>query len=169
MSDRKLFFALWPDDRQRDRLRDAINSVARDVEGKAVDRRNWHITLAYIGLLNDEYVYELQERARNIQVEPFRLSFDRLEYWPRPKLAVLSAATVPAELQALVESLNTVFHNVRETPYDRTYRPHVTVSRSARPFSTERLAQRESSDWSGFELMESISEPGGVRYVPLKQ
>ena len=34
---------------------------------------------------------------------------------------------------------------------------------------TERLAQRVTTEWSGFELMESISSPSGVRYVPLKQ
>ena len=30
-------------------MRDFISPVARLVEGRAVDRRNWHITLAYIG------------------------------------------------------------------------------------------------------------------------
>ena len=49
MSTKRVFFALWPDARQRDRLRDVINSVARNVEGRAVDRRDWHITLAWLG------------------------------------------------------------------------------------------------------------------------
>jgi 2'-5' RNA ligase len=166
---RKLFFALWPDNRQRDRLRDVINSVAREVEGKAVDRRNWHVTLAFVGDLPDTRIPELLSRAAEIQVEPFRLSFDRLEFWPRPKLACLTAATVPTELQALVASLDSLLLDFGVSPEERTYRPHITVSRSARSFVTERLAQRTSTDWSGFELIESIADPRNICYMPVKQ
>ena len=169
MNTRRLFFALWPDNRQRDRLRDVINSVAKTVEGKAVDRRNWHITLAFIGEFPENRVPYLIERAAQIKVEPFRLSFDRLEFWPRPKVASLCAATVPPELQAIVEALNRVLLDLGLKPEDRTYRPHITVARNARPFPTERLAQRSITEWSGIELVESVPVPGGVHYVPLKQ
>jgi 2'-5' RNA ligase len=169
VSTRRLFFALWPDNRQRDRLRDVINSVAKTVEGKPVDRRNWHITLPYIGQFDERQIPDLRELTGQIQVEPFRLVFDRLEYWARPKVACLAAATVPAELERLVSSLNDVLRLVGVTPEDRTYRPHITVSRNARAFTTERLAQRTTTEWSGFELIESVSGPGGATYVPLKQ
>ena len=169
MNTRRLFFALWPDNRQRDRLRDVINSVAKTVEGKAVDRRNWHITLVFIGEFPENRVPYLIERAAQIKVEPFRLSFDRLEFWPRPKVASLCAATVPPELQAIVDALNSVLLDLGLKPEDRTYRPHITVARNARPFPTERLAQRSITEWSGIELVESVPVPGGVHYVPLKQ
>ena len=169
MNTKRLFFALWPDNRQRDRLRDVINSVAKTVEGMAVDRRNWHITLSFIGEFPEDRVPYLFERAEQIQVEPFRLSFDRLEFWPRPKIASLCAATVPPELQALVDSLNGILLDLGLTPEDRTYRPHITVARNARSFTTERLAQRSLTEWSSFELVESVPVPRGVHYVPLKQ
>jgi len=41
--------------------------------------------------------------------------------------------------------------------------------RRARPFETQRLAQPAVVDWTGFELVESISQPGGATYRPLKQ
>lgn len=169
MSTKRLFFALWPDNRQRDRLRDVINSVAKTVEGRAVDRRNWHVTLPFIGHLDEKQIPDLQELAAQVQVEPFRLVFDRLEFWARPKVGCLAAATVPPELQQLVSSLNDVLQLVGVTPEDRTFRPHITVSRNARPFTTERLAQRATTEWSSFELVESVSGAGGVTYVPLKQ
>ena len=169
MSTKRLFFALWPDNRQRDQLRDVINSVAKTVEGRAVDRRNWHVTLPFIGQLDEQQIPDLQALASQIQVEPFRLVFDRLEFWARPKVACLAAATVPPELDNLVASLNDVLQLVGVTPEDRAYRPHITVSRNARSFTTERLTQRATTQWSGFELMESVSGAGGVTYVPLKQ
>ena len=169
MITRRLFFALWPDHRQRERLRDVVNSVAKTVEGQPVDRRNWHVTLAFIGAFPEHRIPLLLERAVEIRVEPFRLNFDRLEYWPRPRVASLTAATVPAELQALVDALNSVLRDAGIEPEERVYRPHITVVRRARAFTTERLAQRTSTEWSSFELMESVSGPGGVSYVPLKQ
>jgi 2'-5' RNA ligase len=169
MSTKRLFFALWPDHRQRERLRDVVGSVAKTVEGRVVDRRNWHVTLAFIGPFPENRVPYLLERAEAITVEPFRLNFDRLEYWPRPRVASLSAATVPDELQALVDSLNEVIADLGLKPEDRNYRPHITVVRNARSFVTERLTQRVQTKWSSFELMESVSGPGGVSYIPLKQ
>jgi 2'-5' RNA ligase len=169
MITKRLFFALWPDHRQRERLRDVVGSVAKTVEGRAVDRRNWHVTLAFIGPFPENRIPYLLERAAEIKVDPFRLNFDRLEYWPRPRVASLSAATVPDELQALVDALNGVISDLGLTPEDRNYRPHITVVRNARSFVTERLTQRVQTEWSSFELMESVSGPGGVSYIPLKQ
>ena len=169
MSNKRIFFALWPDDRQRERLRDVIGSVAKTVEGRAVDRRDWHVTLVFIGEFPATEVPALLERASQVRVEPFRLSFDRMEFWPRPKVACMVAATVPPELLSLVAALNVVVQDFGVVPEDRTYRPHITVARNARAFTTERLTQRATTEWSGFELVESVSGPGGATYRPLKQ
>ena len=169
MNTKRLFFALWPDHRQRDRLRDVVASVAKTVEGRAVDRRDWHVTLAFVGPFPESRVPYLLERAAQIEVEPFRLNFDRLEYWARPRVASLSAATVPPALQQLVDALNSVLLDLGLKPEDRNYRPHITVVRNARAFPTERLTQRVTTEWSSFELVESVPVPGGVNYVPLKQ
>ena len=169
MNTKRLFFALWPDHRQRERLRDTVGPVAKVVEGRAVDRRDWHVTLAYIGPFPENRVQYLLDRAAEIEVEPFRLNFDRLEYWPRPKVASLCAATVPPALQQLVDTLNAVIRDLGLQPEDRNYRPHITLVRSARAFTTERLTQRVTTEWSSFELVESVPVPGGVNYVPLKQ
>ena len=95
--------------------------------------------------------------------------FDRLEFWARPKVACLAAATVPAELEELIVSLNDVVRMVGVSPPDRTYRPHITVSRNARAFPTERLTQRVTTEWSSFEIMEAVRAPGSETYFPLKQ
>jgi len=169
METRRVFFALWPDDRQRDRLRDVINSVAKSVEGKAVDRRSWHITLAYLGEIPVTQLPDLLSRAAEISVDPFRLSFDRLEFWPRPKIACMVGTTVPSELEALIARLHSLIQDFGVAPEDRTYRPHITVVKNARSFTTERLTQRIATEWSRFELVESLAGPGEVRYRPLKQ
>ena len=104
-----------------------------------------------------------------IEFEPFRLSFDRLEFWARPRVASLTAATVPEELHRVVTALENVLQDEGVVKETRTYRPHITVARNARTFTTERLAQRTSIEWSGFELVESVPGRDGAFYRPLKQ
>lgn len=169
METKRLFFALWPDHRQREQLREAINSVAKTVEGHAVDRRNWHITLAWVGDFPADRVPLLLQRAAEIEFEPFRLTFDRLDFWARPRIASLTAATVPEELHDLVTALENLLQDEGVVTERRTYRPHITVSRNARTFETERLAQRISIEWSSFELVESVPGRGGAFYRPLNQ
>lgn len=169
MSTKRIFFALWPDDRQRDRLRDHISPLAKLVEGQVVYRGDWHVTTAFIGSFPEADIAGLLARAAQIPVEPFRLRFDRVEFWPRPKVASLVAPTVPPELQRLVDAQNALLADFGVPVEERTFRPHITVVRRARPFETQRLAQPAVVDWTGFELVESISQPGGATYRPLKQ
>ena len=169
MATKRLFFALWPDRRQRDRMRDFISPVAKLVEGKAVERSNWHITLVYIGDFPVDRIDELHAAKQAITVEPFRLRFDRLELWLRPKVAALVTPTIPPEMQRLVEALQDSVFAAGIEINQRTYRPHVTVATNARPFETLRLPQSAVIEWDSFELVESVSQPGGVTYRPVNQ
>jgi 2'-5' RNA ligase len=169
MSSKRLFFALWPTDRERDRLRDIISPMAKNIEGCATFSGNWHVTLAFVGEFPEEMIPALQLAASKIEVEPFRLRFDRVEHWSQPMVACLVGASLPAELEKLVGSLNEVLAQFDIAPDTYSFRPHVTVATRARMFETQRLAQPAVSEWSEFELVESISTPGNITYRPLKQ
>lgn len=169
MNTKRIFFALWPDHRQRERLRDFISPVAKFVEGRAVERSEWHVTLAYIGDLDVRFIPDVMESARAIPFEPFRLRFDRLEFWPRPKVAAVVPPRVPPAMEALVEQLNGLVLASGVEPQQRVYRPHITVARAARPFEAMKLAQHAEIEWTSFELMESITEHGRTFYRPISK
>ena len=95
MADRKLFYALWPSERQRETMRDIINPALSVVEGTAIDRRNWHITLVFIGDFAEQNIPELQASAAEIEPFDFRLRFDRISFWQRPKIATINPRNVP--------------------------------------------------------------------------
>jgi 2'-5' RNA ligase len=168
MADRRLFFALWLSDRQREMLRDALRPVLTSVEGDVVDRRNWHVTLVFIGGFPEEQIPFLQAAAGQIAREPVRLRFDRLEHWQRPKVASLMPRAVPAALEALVRSLEATLQAFDVKAEDRLYRPHITVARRARAFDTVQLTRSVDLEWDNFELVESVSAPSGVSYRPLR-
>jgi len=169
MSNKKLFLALWPDDRQRNTLRDTFRPLLTSIEGKMVDRRNWHVTLNFIGQFPEERIAGLLTELEQIEVQPFRLRFDRLSFYPRPRIACLEAVTVPDELKQLKQDLESMLLPYGVEPESLEYHPHITAVRSARPFPTIREARALELQWSDFELIESISMPGGVQYRPLKQ
>jgi 2'-5' RNA ligase len=169
MADRRLFFGLWPDERQRNLLRDPIQTVISSVEGAVVGRRNWHVTLVFIGNFPEEYLDQLLIKAKHIECEPFRLRLDKFVFWPRPKIACLQALTVPDELKKLKKRLETMVSAFDIDPEEHEYRPHLTAVRNARPFESMRLARPVELQWSGFELIESVPAVGGATYRPLKQ
>lgn len=169
MADRKLFFALWPSDRQRELLRDTLRPVMSSIEGDAVDRRNWHVTLVFIGGFPEEQIPFLQAAAGEIPLEPIRLRFDRVEYWQRARVGALMPLATPASLDNLVQSLQAKLRAFDIEPEERLYRPHITVARRARAFDTVQLTRPMDFEWQQFELVESTSGPGGVSYSPLKQ
>ena len=169
MSEKRLFFALWPDDRQRETLRNTISPVARQVEGHAVYRGNWHVTLVFIGDFPESRVPELFAATRDITVEPFRLRFDRLAFWQRPRIACLQAMSVPAALQTLVDDLNRALSVFELEPESGHFRPHITAVRRSRAFEPILLARPLELSFDDFELVESVSGRDGVQYHPLKQ
>jgi 2'-5' RNA ligase len=169
MNSKRLFFALWPTGRQRGQLQHFVAPVLRTLEGRAVEPKNWHVTLAFIGSFPENGIPMLQEEARAIVVSPFCVEFDALDYWPRPKIASLVARAVPAELQALVEQVNAVLFRAGVAVENRRYRPHITLVRKARPFKPRRFAQPLATKWASLALVESISKPGGVMYRPIDQ
>ena len=166
---RRLFFALWPTDRQREYMRETIKSAVSSIEGTASERRNWHVTLVFVGTLDEQRIPDLQNAVADIQCAPFRIRFDRLSYLARPKIACLEATRVPEELLALVSDISGAILALGIPPEERQYRPHITIARKARAFAPERLAQPLELNCSGFELVESVSSPRGVQYHPLKQ
>ncbi len=169
MADRTLFYALWPSERQRELMRDIINPALSEIEGAAVDRRNWHITLVYIGAFDEDNIPSLQASIKEIPRFDFRLRFDRITFWQRPKIASLNPRNTPDELVALVRALEDKLEPFGFVPNERVYRPHITLARRARTFPDVPLARPLDLDWSSFELVESVATTRGVQYHPLKQ
>jgi len=166
---RRLFFALWPDDRQREQLRDVLSPLIRQVEGRPVPRANWHVTLVFLGNIPELRVAELTRRAVMVETRPFRLRFDRLVFWPRPRIACLQAFTVPPPLERLVADLAGIGAHFGVELEHTTYRPHVTAVRAARPFEPVTLARPLDLSFSRFELVESVPGRGASAYRPLNQ
>lgn len=169
MANKRLFFALWPTEQQRVTMLDAIGPVQSGLGGRPNPRDNWHITLVFLGSVDEQLIPALCQATAGIPVRPFGLCLDRVSYWGRPKIACLEASHTPGELSGLVAAINSAIAQLGFEAEERRFRPHLTIARKVRPFKSRPLAQALELQWTDFELVESISVPGGVQYHPVKQ
>jgi 2'-5' RNA ligase len=88
----RLFFALWPEDTQREMLAHAVHEVVRASGGRPVPTHNLHITLAFLGSVPDGRIPELSSMARAVAagfprgVLPIAVRFDAVEHWRKAQI-----------------------------------------------------------------------------------
>lgn len=164
---RRLFFALWPDEAVRARLA-ALQAELPQVTGRWVHPEDLHITLQFLGPVEPGRQACIAEAARAVRGEPFELEIDRLDFWPRPRIAWAGPEGVPPALQRLVEQLARNLEACGFEPEKRPYRPHVTLLRKTTPAAAARLPEPIRWPVDHFVLVES--RPGGdpPHYRPLE-
>jgi 2'-5' RNA ligase len=160
---RRLFFALWPDEDTRA----AIAVLARErirMQARRVAADNLHITLAFPGNVTAGVQACLEEAAGRLTGAPFELAIDRLGYWPGPRIIWAAPAQTPRELWSLAAALRAVLAGCGLEPENRPYQTHITLARKAS--QTLPVTRIAPIPWSirQFSLVESVSEPAGVRY-----
>ena len=153
---RRVFFALWPDGETRHALVRATRSVVRRSGGRATPQDNLHVTLAFLGPVNEA----LLERVRRVPPLPspdFELVFDRLGFWRGSRALWVSPSRVP---KALIQLEANLWDRLVEMGFERErrpYRPHVTMARKAKGVDDD----VSPVSWLVSELALVESKPGG--------
>jgi RNA 2',3'-cyclic 3'-phosphodiesterase len=130
-----------------------------------IDPENYHLTLRFIGDIDDALARDIAGLLGRVQRRPFELRLDGLSSFggrkPRALVASVTAVTPLLELQAELE------------PEGRKYIPHVTLAR-LRDTSSWQVAdylsarghfRSASFEVSRFVLFSSRSSVGGGPYV----
>ena len=139
-----------------------------------IDPENYHLTLRFIGDVDDEIAHEIDWLLGRVRRKEFELRFDGLQSFGgrKPRAIVATVAPSPAvmELQAEHERL---MQRVGLDPEGRKYTPHVTLAR-LRDSSSFEVAEYLSAraafrtplfTVSRFVLFSSRASVGGGPYV----
>jgi 2'-5' RNA ligase len=110
---------------------EALDMLRGGVPGaRWIDRENYHLTLRFIGDVDDVAAREAADALAQIKRMSFDLHFDGLAAFGgrKPRAVVANVAPTPAllELQAEQERL---MRRVGLPPEPRKYTPHVTLAR----------------------------------------
>jgi 2'-5' RNA ligase len=165
-SRQRLFFALWPGDD----VRRALDKAGKSLLGKRVKRlpaANLHLTLAFAGSVTGSVRHCLESAAGNIQLVPFDLSINQCGHWRRPRIAWIGPTHTPPGLWALVGALRTTFEACGLQTDTRPYQPHVTLARKISRLEIHAPITPVSWSIRSFSLIESVTDPRGVRYQRL--
>jgi 2'-5' RNA ligase len=169
MSERRVFFALWPDASVRERL-DGIARLNQLPGTRPIKAANLHATLNFIGNLPEQRLSALIAAAGAVSAQRFVLELTMLEVWRRSAVLALCPETVPGALLQLHADLDRRLIEAGFETEKRAYRPHVTLARKARAkMSPWRLDSTLHWSVDAFSLVESVPVEGGVRYDVLQQ
>jgi len=127
-----------------------------------------HITLVFLGSVASEQRGCIERVADGIQVEPFTLFLDRVDYWEQPRIQCLGVSKTPAPLSMLVQRLQSGLMDCGFEPEKRVYKPHVTLSRKAK--KQQPISLKTPIEWpvSEFALAGSSTGKKPPRYQMIK-
>lgn len=126
----RVFFALWPDADTA-----AVIDQAADVlgcGGRRIKRERLHLTLAFIGLIEQSAISDLCYQAVAVPVPPFTLVLDRIGYFKKPQLLWLGSSSTPPELTELAAAVSGLSGASAGNAPASAFRPHVSLARRAK-------------------------------------
>lgn len=174
---RRLFFALWPDQRMQSALTDATRNIVDASDGRPVPPQNYHLTLAFLGSVPESKMALLQPIAANTAAT-FRtlagvdsahpridITLDNVELWRRAEILCAVSREAVAHGAALARTLQQALIDGGFSPdVTHEWRVHVTLARNVR--SRIRAAPITPLVWrfTGFALMQSQQSARGSEY-----
>jgi len=127
----RAFFALWPGEDERRLLHAQAVEVAARAAGRAIAIDKLHLTLLFLGEVDEDTAACLAEGAGRLDFEDFDLELAEAGSWRKAGVAWIAPAGLPAPLAKLQASLATMAAacGVRQEP--RAFIPHLTLARKA--------------------------------------
>jgi 2'-5' RNA ligase len=174
----RLFFALWPNDADRQVLVRNVAPIVASVGGRPTRTSNLHATLVFLGSVSDDQLPLVHSIASNVSAivstacEPIQLTFDRIEHWRKPQVVVATASRTPPAATALAEVLGRDLVSAGFTPDLKPFRAHITLARKIRRIvgvdaaniDSELTAPSTTLNFRDFSLVESRTVDGSSTY-----
>ena len=164
----RLFFALWPNARERSALA-AWQPVLHECGGGRLMRPDTlHTTLVFLGEVAEARLEALCLAAQEVEFRAFELELTTAHYWGHNHIVYAAPDALPPPLEALVSGLE---HRLRKHHFrfeERPYKPHVTLLRGA-DWSDAPLPALPAVQWrfAEFALVQSLRDERGARYEVL--
>lgn len=160
---RRLFFALWPNQATRRAVHRATFDSVRRAGGRPVPIENYHLTLAFLDAQPGSLLPAIREAAARVSPPAGALHLERFGYFPRPRVLWLGPERTPSDLQSFVHALWEELEPLGIARERRVFAAHLTLARKARRQAEARI-RPVAWHYEGFALIESVTDPCGARY-----
>lgn len=165
----RLFLALWPNEELRKHIKRNSKSLLRHGGGRPVALHNIHITLVFLGNVDQQQQACVEQVADGVQCPVFDLRLDKAGHWARPRVLWLGCEETPESLKQLVANLYQGIRHCGIQLDSRPYQAHLTLMRKVNRPPTDLTI--EPVDWSldRFVLVKSTTHPEGVKYEVIRE
>ncbi len=165
----RLFFALTPPPELAQAFNHMAVSDLQDCRGRPLRPDQIHLTLRFIGPVDNHTTACLSQAAESISLPRFELRFDILGYWSRPRVVWSMPSQIPATLSTLAAELEQICVHCGLAPEKRAYVPHLTLLRNARQGPA--IVTMSAQPWpvETFALIRSETLPQGAVYTELQR
>ena len=126
---RRLFFALWPNDQIRHSIVEQFKRLPKPLYGRVIQPRNLHITMHFVGSVNEDIQTCMQTAAAKVAAERFTCKLDCFGYFSRSKTLWLGSQDTPVELTDLHNELGAALADCGYSAEKRPFKPHITLIR----------------------------------------
>jgi 2'-5' RNA ligase len=177
-STRRLFFALWPDERMQSALAEATRAIAGACDGRAVPAENFHLTLAFLGAVPESKIAALSAIAKEVarafrelpeRSAPIDITLDHVEQWRRSELLCATATAPAPPAEALAQVLKEALVAGGFSPDLKPFRAHATLVRQVHRVSRALAITPVTWTFSEFRLIESRTDPRGSAYSTVEK
>lgn len=165
----RLFFAL---DFQDD-IKQAIARWSKTLAmiGRPVATENYHVTLQFLGNVNNHQVFDIIDAINVPDIKPFTVEVGTTGYFPKQNILFAElnqdeSAPIDRLAQNLTNQLKSLDFIQRGK---KRFHPHITLARDAEPPVTVSEAANISTTVHHMSLMESITIKSGVHYEVVEQ
>jgi len=161
----RYFFALWPDKSIRNEITQCSEQLS--ITGSKTATANLHITLVFMGKLNQQQLLNMSKKVEQMHCSTFEINLNHSGYFKNSKATWLGLESIPDSLLQLHQQLLHTAEQCNINVKTQTYKPHLTLSRKASLLSRQQI---KNIRWpiKNFALIESIDTAKGVAYQPIK-
>ncbi len=179
------FIALDLSEEQKNGLLALQRELKKDINGiKWVEHGNLHVTLKFLGEMEEEYINalcSLVEKAAG-RFKPLEMSLGKLGLFPggskKPRIIWVGVEQGREVIQELWQELEQLFHREGHPLSQNPFSPHVTIGRIRRVQNKVPLS-RWTDQYRKFTLppttvnyvtvYQSVLKPQGAIYTPLQK
>jgi 2'-5' RNA ligase len=169
----RLFVAVDLDEKIREKISKVCERVSSFQGIKPVEKENLHITLMFLGEVNEARVEKIREMLSSIEFDPFKIGFRGIGFFPKKGAARVVWVGISEGEVELRNLANEVASKLRKLGFkrDKEFTAHTTVARIKKKVDNlrEALIDFENYDFGSmivesFKLKQSILRPSGPIY-----
>ncbi|MGC9310514.1 MAG: RNA 2',3'-cyclic phosphodiesterase [Candidatus Aenigmatarchaeota archaeon] len=170
----RLFIAISPPDEIKSKIAGLADSVSSNESGlKKVSKENCHLTLKFLGEVDEKKLEEIKATLSNIKSEGFKISLNGIGFFPGAEYIKVVWAGVEGGKTEAINLQKEIDERLSKLGFkkEKNFEPHLTIARVK--FLKDKsgfLEKLKKADFKGeftvesIELVESTLTPKGPVY-----